>query len=161
MKPRFEGTEKECIKCHNIFPMENFYMAKETKIYSARCKQCDLTYHKIRFGTSYKTRSVTLFNGAKSRSKRRNILFNITKTDIIQQYEKQNGKCYYSGRPLSSVAGNENVMSIDRINSSIGYTPENIVICCWRINKMKNVFSTGDFVTLCKEISSFSDNRHF
>ena len=161
MKPRFTGTEKECIKCHNVFPIENFYMAKETKIYSARCKKCDLKDHKRRFNSSYKTRATTLFNAAKSRSKQRNIPFSITKKDIILQYELQKGICYYSGRNLSPVAGDENVMSIDRIDPILGYIPTNIVICCWRVNKMKNDFPSSDFLTLCRDVCHFSENRTF
>lgn len=136
-------------------------MAKKTGIYSSRCKKCDCEDHKHRYGASYKTRATTLFNSAKSRSISRNIPFSITKQDIVRQYETQNGKCYYSGRDLSPVAGDENVMSIDRIDPAIGYTPQNIVVCCWRINKMKNDFPSNDFLSLCKDICQFSENRGF
>lgn len=30
------------------------------------------------------------------------------------------------------------LMSLDRIDSSKGYTPSNIVLCCWGINSLKN-----------------------
>lgn len=160
MKPRFEGTEKKCIICHRVLPVEgNFYMAKKTKIYSARCKTCDGKDHRKRYSSSYKARATTLFNSAKSRSQHRNIPFSITKADIIRQYEKQDGKCYYSGRPLSPVAGDENVMSLDRENPSFGYTPDNIVICSWRVNSMKKDFPKDDFLNLCKDICHFSDNN--
>ena len=161
MKPRFIGTEKKCTRCHTVLPIENFYVTKKTKVYASRCKKCELEYHTERFSASYKRRSITLFHGAKSGSKRRKIPFQITKNDIIYQYEKQNGKCYYSGRNLSSVTGDENIMSIDRINSDLGYTPDNIVICCWKVNKMKNTFTSSDFLSLCKDICHFSENRKF
>lgn len=159
MKPRFTDTEKECIKCHKTFPLENFYMAIETGIYSARCKKCDCDDHRRRFNASYKSRATVLFHSAKSRSRHHHIPFAITKQDIIRQYELQQGKCYYSGRNLSHIAGTENVMSIDRIDPTLGYTPTNIVICCWRVNKMKSNIPSIDFLSLCEDVCHFSANR--
>jgi hypothetical protein len=48
-------------------------------------------------------------------------------------------------------------MSIDRITPDVGYTPENIVICCWKINRMKNDESTQNFLALCTDICHFSE----
>jgi hypothetical protein len=84
------------------------------------------------------------------------VQYSISRKDIIHQYELQNGRCYYSGRSLSPVSGDDNIMSIDRKNSSLGYTPENIVICSWRVNKMKNDCSIKDFMALCRDICRFS-----
>ena len=36
-------------------------------------------------------------------------------------------------------------VSIDRINSNLGYTEENTVLCCQAINYMKNDYSLKDF----------------
>lgn len=157
MKPRFTGTEKECIRCHRTLPIDDFYKAKRNGIYSSRCKQCDNTFHRERFSASYQKRAIILCHSAKSRSKRRGIPFSITTQDIIRQYETQHGKCYYSGRPLTPVPNDDNVMSIDRITPDVGYTPENIVICCWKINRMKNDESTQNFLALCTDICHFSE----
>ena len=159
MKPKFTGTEKPCLKCCRTLPIEEFYMAKKTGVYSSRCKKCDLIHYRERFDSSYKKRAILLVNYAKQGSRKRGIQFSITKDDVIHQFEQQCGKCYYSGRLLTFAAGDENVMSIDRIDSSLGYTPNNIVICCWRINKMKNTCSSNEFLELCRDICHFSDKR--
>ena len=144
-----------------MLSIDNFYKVKKSGIYSSRCKKCDMKHHDERYSKSYKSRAVILCHYAKHRSKLKGIPIGITTQDIIRQYEQQNGKCYYSGRPLSPITGDENIMSIDRINSSIGYTPENIVLCCWKINKMKNDFLVEDFISLCKDVCHFTDNRSF
>jgi hypothetical protein len=91
---------------------------------------------------------------------RRNIIFNISRDDIWNQYLKQNKKCYYSGvdiffaykekdRSLQSV-------SIDRIDSSKGYTKDNIVIVHKKINILKWDLSEYDFLEMCKKVSEYN-----
>ncbi len=139
--------------------MSEFYKVKKTGIYSSYCKHCYSDLRRDSLSLSYKNRANSLFNSAKHGSKKRGINFNITKDDIIHQYERQNGNCYYSGLPISLISKDDNVMSLDRINSELGYVPDNIVICGWKINKMKSDFSIDKFLTLCKEICNFSENR--
>jgi hypothetical protein len=159
MKPKFTGTKKKCLKCDHSFPMSEFYLAKKTGIYTSYCKKCYSDIRRKSLSLSYKNRANSLFNSAKHGSKKNGTVFKITKNDIIHQYEQQNGKCYYSGNPLSLVSGDDNVMSIDRINPNLGYTIDNIVICGWKINKMKSNFSLDKFLKLCKEICDFSTTR--
>lgn len=155
------NNHKPCTDCKRILPLKDFYTTTSRKLnsktyYSSRCKQCDVQSYKTRFNASYKSRATTLFNGVKSRCRRMGVQYSISRKDIIHQYELQNGRCYYSGRSLSPVSGDDNIMSIDRKNSSLGYTPENIVICSWRVNKMKNDCSIKDFMALCRDICRFS-----
>jgi hypothetical protein len=159
MKPKFTGIKKTCLKCHTTFSMLEFYKVKKTGVYSSYCKKCYSNLRRDSLSLSYKNRANSLFNSAKHGSKKRGIIFKITKDDIIRQYERQNGKCYYSGLPISLISKDDNVMSLDRINSELGYVPNNIVICGWKINKMKSDFSIDKFLKLCKEICNFSENR--
>lgn len=159
-------TEKICINCKQVLPIKNFYSSvlRRKKIYSnysSRCKQCSAQYYKNWISTSCQRRATVLLNTAKSHSKRKNTPFFITVDDIINQYEIQNGKCYYSGRELSYVTNDKNIMSIDRINPELGYTKNNIVLCCWRVNKMKAGYTTQDFMELCKDVVSFSSTKNF
>ncbi len=161
MKPKFVGTEKKCIDCHETFPLSEFYRAKKTGAYSSRCKKCDILSCQQRSSASYKSRSRVLCNAARSASKKKNLPFTITPQDIVRQYESQNGKCYYSGQPMSFISNDKNIMSIDRINPSCGYTPDNIVLCRWSVNNMKSNLSVEDFLSTCKAVYHFSENRTF
>ena len=65
----------------------------------------------------------------KSGSKRRNIDFNISEELYWTLLED---KCYLCGhKPYLEYGG------IDRVDSNIGYTPENVKSCCKNCNFMK------------------------
>jgi len=152
---------KTCIGCLSELPHSNFYMAKKTGVYSSRCKKCDIIENQRRSSSSYKRRSAILCNAAKSNGKKRNLSFEINQYDVIQQYEKQNGRCYYSGVSMTWKTGDSTLMSIDRIDSSKGYLKDNFVLCCWDVNQMKREHSEKSFLTLCQTIATFSKIRRF
>lgn len=161
MKPK----TKKCLDCESTFPITDFYTYTRRKdgyvFYSPRCKQCESLNHRKRFDLSPEKRTTILFHSSKNASKRKGIPFTLTKEDILNQYNFQNGKCFYTGRPLSSISNDPNKMSIDRRNSTLGYSKENIVICCSHVNIMKRTYSEQEFVELCKTIHEFSSNRSF
>jgi hypothetical protein len=161
MRPK----SKTCLACKSVFPIKDFYTYTRRRdgytFYAPRCKRCENLNHRKRFDLSPEKRAIILFHSSKNTSKRRNIPFFLTKEDILNQYNFQHGKCYYTGHPMSSVSNDPNKMSIDRKDSTLGYTKENIVICCWHINIMKRTYSEREFLTLCKTISEFSSSRIF
>lgn len=62
------------------------------------------------------------------------------------QYNKQLGKCYYTGVSMKIKKRGEQLynpfdISLDRIDSNDGYTPTNSVLCCLGINLMKSINS--------------------
>lgn len=72
--------------------------------------------------------------------------FNLTHEYLIELWNKQNGKCAYSGRDMiynyskkdyNYLNYNPEKVSIDRIDSSKGYIKDNIVLCCAITNTMK------------------------
>ena len=162
---KLKPNEKICLSCRGKFPIERFYTYTRKKdgyiFYSPRCKECENLLHRKRFDISPEKRATILFHSAKTHSKERKCPFSITKEDIIAQYKTQNGKCYYSGIPMSSLSKTHTKMSLDRKNSALGYTKENIVLCCWQVNNMKKNYSEIDFLQVCKSIYDFSMNRVF
>lgn len=87
-------------------------------------------------------------------AKKRNLACDITILDLQDLYVKQDGKCYYTGRQLSlSPKALRTVKaSIDRLDSSKGYTLDNIVFCSAIINVMKNTLTEAEFVLTCNEV---------
>ena len=92
---------------------------------------------------------------SKYRAKDKNKEHSINDTDIMIIYNKQNGKCAITGTPLTFIVGQNKVptnMSLDRINSEIGYTVDNTQIVCYIVNIMKNKMSIDDLKFWCSII---------
>ena len=51
------------------------------------------------------------------------------------------------------------VNTVDRVNSSIGYTPENCVPACWDCNRLKSDFEEGVFLKKVREIFNFQQKK--
>lgn len=52
-------------------------------------------------------------------------------------------------------SGMLNTVSIERINSNIGYTVDNTILVCQAINRMKSNFKFEDFYEMCKDVVCF------
>jgi hypothetical protein len=46
------------------------------------------------------------------------------------------------------------MVSIDRLNSNLGYTIDNICLASWEINRMKSDIDYDRFVSICDTISN-------
>lgn len=69
-------------------------------------------------------------------SRRRELVFTLSEAEY---YKMISSSCYYCG-------GKDNI-GIDRVDNSIGYTPENSKPCCTWCNKMKLDKSENEFVS--------------
>ena len=96
-------------------------------------------------------------------AKRRNIKITVTMQDAWEIFLKQNKKCFYTGLKITHTKylkriNNKNIYSlgtasIDRKNSKLGYTKENIQWVHKDVNYMKMNLSEKYFIKLCKLIS--------
>lgn len=96
---------------------------------------------------------------ARNRAKKKNLEFTITPKMIEDLFVKQNGRCFYSGISMLIHDKNEHSISIDRRDSTKGYTSENIVLCCLQANLMKNNRSEIDFFDMIKAIYNHQQTR--
>ncbi len=78
--------------------------------------------------------------------------FKIDPAWFIAQWKFQRGKCYYTKVPMQREAGPAKV-SVDRIDSELGYTPENCVLACYAVNLMKHRAALSEFVWWCRKVS--------
>lgn len=92
-----------------------------------------------------------------NRAKHRGQEFTVSIEGAWQQFIKQDRKCLFSGIDLIFTSGKINksqqTASLDRIDSSKGYTIDNI---CWvhkEINKMKLDHSVEHFIEMCDMVS--------
>lgn len=99
----------------------------------------------------YGIETKTLYNRLKSSAKKRGILFTLTLTELNNLTFPIT--CPVLGIPIKFNKGTQqdNSVSIDRIDSSKGYTIDNIVVISWKANKLKNNATKEEL----KKISEF------
>jgi len=88
--------------------------------------------------------------------------FDLSKEDFIDWFNKQDKKCDYCGLTLKQInnlpypynrKNGLNKFSIDRTDSSKGYTINNITLCCFTCNTIKNnLLSYDDMKKIGEEI---------
>lgn len=108
----------------------------------------------------YKEIPGSYFSSLKCSAKKRNLQLEITIEDIWKVFEKQNRKCKISGLEISFASSQKNridtTASLDRIDSSKGYTKDNIQWVHKIVNRMKNNSSDKDFIKMCNVISGYN-----
>jgi len=147
--------KRRCIICDKILTDDKFYQNNRNR----HCIECYTEKNPEYYNKSKQSWTIeTIINKrvyqAKRRSKMKNIPFEITNLDVIDLYKKQEGKCHYSGIQMNiiPIKNNWNNLSIDRVDSSKGYTNDNIVLCCDSINTMKNQMGRDEFFEKIKQI---------
>jgi len=83
----------------------------------------------------------------------------ITSEWILEQFQLQNGKCFYTSMLLDSKLQGRRALtqpSLDRIDNAIGYTPENTRLTSLGWNQLRNDSSIEEtllFITRCKLVT--------
>ena len=90
-----------------------------------------------------------LINASKQRAKNKDREHNISVEDIKKIFP-EDGCCPIFGMKLefNSAGFRENSPSIDRIDSTKGYTPDNIQIISWKANRIKGYASIQEIEML-------------
>ena len=110
----------------------------------------------------YKEISLAFFNGIKRGAKSRKIKFNLTIKQIWNLFLKQNRTCSLSGMDLKfsfKNRGNDRTVSLDRIDSSKGYTLDNVQWVHKKVNFMKLNMTDSEFVKTCNQITNFQKSN--
>ncbi len=169
-KPETKWTCSICnIKKPNLEYVKDNY-AKKHRHYVPQCKPCRKEYiEKFKTTDSFinskikgrkKNRITMIFNSSKGNALKRNLEHSISRLYIEQLYKKQKGLCYYSNQPmyidLTNQENNENSISLDRIDSNKGYIENNVVLCRWVVNRIKNDLSADKFFNIIKEIYKYN-----
>lgn len=104
------------------------------------------------------------FYRTKRGAESRELEFSITIEDMWVKFIEQNKKCALSGLEISLCGSVRNKdykdlhnASIDRIDSSKGYTKDNIQWLHKDVNKIKQDFNEKDFIDYCRKIVDWHD----
>ena len=130
--------EKFCNRCR-----QNFDISKFTKN-NTMCKECISTYHS-KYTNTFNGFIKTLYKSAKAHAKEKMLKgrklageFTIIENDIFEQWNIQNGLCWYSGIPMIPKPLHNWQSSLERKNPELGYIQSNIVLCVLELNSRIN-----------------------
>ena len=154
---------KTCFRCKETKSTDLFFKHAQTSDgFHSWCKACcNIGNHKSREKTNSKieTRARVFLQNARRSAMKRNNEFDLTIQDIVDCWNEQYKICAYSGIEMTLEAGKLNTVSIERIDSNIGYTKDNTILVCQAINRMKSNFNYDDFYTLCASVAKFLGDK--
>lgn len=147
----FNKSQRQCKECAREYYREYYKKNKErllarNKYYNELTKEERKKKNKEKY-KKFKLNNPELFllNAAKRRAKKYGFECDLKVTDIhIPE------KCPVLGIPIfqSDARQTHNSPSIDRIDSSKGYTSDNIIVVSWRANWLKNNATPEELIKL-------------
>lgn len=154
-----------CSKCLLYLSAENYSPCKRAKLrngLSYVCKKCQAKEQKERREQMLETDTLDYLlkkrlYDALNRGKLKNMYCDIDLEFMRELWNKQKGKCALTGIQMTTDKhGRTNTnVSIDRIDSTKGYTKDNVQLVCSVINFMKSNLKLSDFEYYCKAIVDY------
>lgn len=143
-----------CSKCKEIKDISEYHSNKyATNGLRSDCKNC-AKKRRIDQLNTLEGYVCIHFCALKTNARHRKIPVEITANDIILKYKEQKGICAITGDILAITnLSNPMRLSVDRIDSSKGYTYDNIQLVGQVINIMKWDLIMKDFVFFCKKVA--------
>lgn len=124
------------------------------------CNHCKHIKDKAKWRENYESYIGSRIRIAKTRAKKNGISFDIDKEFILYLLIRQDHKCAVTGLPFTRTAEDGDYdLSIDRLDSDIGYDKDNVVLVCNRANIMKNTMPLPMFVWWCKTVANYDEDR--
>ena len=155
----FISKTKKCHYCKCVEPVDSdlFRKIQSKNKGFAVCKKCSSNTSKKYIRTTLRGRSNRIVAMARNRKLSN---FDIDADFICSIFNQQNGKCAYTGINMTfdndKSSGFSTLMSIDRVDSNLGYERSNVVLCCFSVNMMKSDLSLSDFKRLCSMVLDYA-----
>lgn len=142
-----KGLLYKCITCSSFKDINAYHHSRGKP--DRTCIEC-IKVNKLRSTHSIEGKLRRMLDSAKCKTKRRNCVKNRAQTQMLLTMEemriqliKQEGKCFYSGKNLSFDGTQKFHISLERINTLIGYNKNNIVFICEELNSGDRSASTA------------------
>ena len=90
-------------------------------------------------------------SGVRANAQTRSLEYALPDRFLLNQFDKQQGLCFYTGIELQYVQGQgtkDATASVDRIDNSVGYVPGNVVLCSYKANSVKRNLTLVELKTL-------------
>jgi len=164
-----------CTKCKVTKPNREYshsYKPGLSRQYLSQCKACRNIIGKS-IDKAKKNQTAVLYrkrnrlkhilNASIGNSKKKNLKHDLTLEYLEELLLSQNSLCFYTGKLMdTNIIGktsNLDSVSIDRLDSKKGYTKDNVVLCRWVVNRMKNELSVGEMLEIVNDIIKTHANR--
>jgi len=150
---------KVCFRCKQEKSYNFFFKHHQTSDgYHSWCKSCcteGSNRSRAKQNSTIQGKAKIFLQNARKSAAKRGQEFVLSIDDVVQCWEDQSQICAYSGRKMTLESGKPNTVSIERIDSKIGYTKDNTILVCQAINRMKSDFGFDEFYDLCRDVSVF------
>lgn len=171
-------TEKQCNSCKKMKSLDKYSGKSSNDLnLNATCDECCIStwrYKNTFDGFIGKILSAARSDAKKRLSKGRTEagVCNIIREDLINIWNRQNGKCYYSNIPMNLKQCSDWMCSLERLDNDKGYTIDNIALVChefnnenkWTLEKIArmifSVYEYHDDVLLLKEINNSLNGKN-
>lgn len=154
----FHGTHlavaATCSFCGSGFLSKHTGSARSNHLFcSAKCK----VNHRLELRrTDPAHKLYEIYSGAKHRAKRDGRNFKLSLGFLEDLWREQNGHCLLSGRKFQWGGGptriHRDAPTLDRIDSSLGYTKDNVRLITYQLNIAINHFGLAAFQELAQEV---------
>lgn len=102
-----------------------------------------------------------LLDKCTQRARKKNFKINLDFEFLVNLWHEQDGKCAVSKLPMETISGDRKTegvnyftVSVDRINSTQGYTKDNVQLVCFAVNQIKSNLDGEQFKFWLRAISS-------
>ena len=140
----------KCPTCHGYRTYSHLKDARHKAKIKRECVAC-AKFRRKQFALEQGF-SGTEFSNMANAAIKRGRSWGLSLEDIIAIWDRQEGRCAFTGAPMQKYPRS---WSIDRIDNSCGYTPGNVQLVLKEINLMRGKLTVEKFVTYCHQISTF------
>lgn len=148
--------ERQCKVCRVTYTLKNFERHHGCQ-YDKRftCCHCRRKYHNTFDGFMRKLFGDSIHSSKRRTGKGRTLAgeHTIKTEDLKAIWNRQNGKCFYSGISMSTKKNSDWMCSIERVDSQKGYVHDNVVLVCYEFNGMIQ-WSTSKVVSVKERLLS-------
>lgn len=160
---RFNKETRICVICKNELPRTSehfttFISKRDKEVYQNKCRPCERIYVQEKNSTLHRTLK-SILGGIKRSEKRMKKGFDLTLDFLLCLWEEQEGKCAITGIEMTHKKGKGthffSNLTIDRIDSNIGYIKENVQLACMWANVAKGACTTEEFKNMISITSNY------
>lgn len=148
--PQYYIDNREAVKAK----ARAYYAANKERIAATKREQGNRYYHSRKGTQEFKIKQ--LYDGARERSRKSELPFDLDVEYIKSLWESTNGCCSVSGTPFdlkpSETFQNPNAASLDKIIPKLGYVKGNVRLVTWHVNAAILNFGLPTFLTLCENV---------
>ena len=144
------GYKHRCKTCEKVWRQE-YYEKNFDHINALSKKYRDDNGHWYNKSIEHRLRYVIQLG--KERARVKNIEWNLSLEFLLSLWTTQDSKCAYSGVPLTFETNHPHTISLDRLDSSKGYTEDNVQFVCTIVNYIKQRFDEDVFFDYCSLVA--------